>query len=54
MKRSILKTLSCAVIAAMTISLAPQALAQTTKGYKHKIPEKIMTPDKVQTRIGTL
>lgn len=27
---------------------------QATPGYNHKIPEKIMTPDKVQTRIGTL
>ena len=35
-------------------ALAPQALAQATKGYNYKIPEKIMTPDKVQTRIGTL
>ena len=35
--------------------VTPQALAQTaTPGYNHKIPEKIMTPDKVQTRIGTL
>ena len=57
MKHTILKTLSCAAIAAMTISLAPQALAQekdATSGYNHKIPEKIMTPDNVETRIGTL
>ncbi len=27
---------------------------QVTPGYNHKIPEKIMTPDKVETRIGTL
>ena len=56
MQRIILKTLTLAV-AAMTTSLAPQALAQdkqATKGYNHKIPEKIMTPDKVETRIGTL
>ena len=25
-----------------------------TPGYNNKIPEKIMTPDKVETRIGTL
>ena len=25
-----------------------------TPGYNHKIPEKIMTPDEVQTRLGTL
>ena len=41
-------------LAAMTISLAPEALAQATKGYNHPIPEKIMTPDRVETRIGTL
>ena len=27
---------------------------QKTPGYNHKIPDKIMTPDKVETRIGTL
>lgn len=25
-----------------------------TPGFKHHIPEKIMTPDKVETRLGTL
>ena len=39
----------------MTTSLALTALAQeATPGYNHKIPEKIMTPDKVKTSIGTL
>jgi hypothetical protein len=28
--------------------------AQATPGYNTAIPEKIMTPDKVETRIGTL
>ena len=28
--------------------------ADKTPGFNHKIPEKIMTPDTVQTRIGTL
>lgn len=28
--------------------------SQVTPGFNHKIPEKIMTPDTVQTRIGTL
>lgn len=27
---------------------------QKTPGYNHKIPDKMMTPDKVETRIGTL
>ena len=31
-----------------------QQAAQTTPGYNNKIPEQIMTPDAVETRIGTL
>ena len=27
---------------------------QPTPGYNTRIPEKIMTPDKVETRLGTL
>jgi hypothetical protein len=34
--------------------LAPTAFAEPTPGYNNKIPESIMTPDKVETRIGTL
>jgi len=34
--------------------LAPTAFAEPTPGYNTKIPESIMTPDKVETRIGTL
>ena len=35
--------------------MTPTALAQEpTPGYNNKIPESIMTPDKVETRIGTL
>jgi hypothetical protein len=30
------------------------AQAQNTPGYNSKIPEKILTPDTVETRIGTL
>jgi hypothetical protein len=30
------------------------AQAQNTPGYNNKIPEKILTPDTVETRIGTL
>ena len=29
-------------------------VAQNTPGYNNKIPENILTPDKVETRIGTL
>jgi hypothetical protein len=42
-----------AVLAAALMT--PSALAQEpTPGYNTKIPESIMTPDKVETRIGTL
>ena len=27
---------------------------QVTPGFNHWIPEKVMTPDRVETRIGTL
>ena len=43
-----------------TVSLASIALiakvswAQPTPGFNNKIPESIMTPDKVETRMGTL
>ena len=31
-----------------------ESSAQPTPGYNTSIPEKIMTPDKVETRLGTL
>ncbi len=34
--------------------LAPTAFAEPTPGYNTKIPESIMTPDKVETRVGDL
>jgi hypothetical protein len=37
----------------LALSVA-SAWAQATPGFNNKIPEKIMTPDTVQTRIGTL
>ena len=37
-----------------TQDLHAAARAQNTGGYNNKIPEKIMTPDTVETRIGTL
>ena len=33
---------------------APAAGGPPTPGFNHKIPEKILTPDTVETRIGTL
>jgi len=38
----------------MLVLLTSIGLAQVTPGYNTAIPEKIMTPDKVETRIGTL
>jgi len=45
------------IAAALSLALAlsaASAWAQNTPGYNHKIPEQIMTPDTVETRIGTL
>jgi len=48
-----------AVFAVLTVLvvvlMTPTAFAQErTPGYNNKIPESIMTPDKVETRVGTL
>jgi hypothetical protein len=45
------KTITVALAATLTITSAQAQ--DKTPGYNHKIPEKIMTPDKVETRIGT-
>jgi hypothetical protein len=37
-----------------TLAITSVHAAEKTPGYNNKIPEKIMTPDKVETRIGTL
>src|SRR5690606_22877524 len=43
------------LIAAALVACVPAPGAQgQTPGYNHKIPEKIMTPDTVETRLGTL
>src|SRR5580698_9515264 len=34
--------------------MASKDSTQNTPGYNHKIPQQIMTPDSVTTRIGTL
>lgn len=45
---------SC-IVAAGILTGVPAAFAQDkTPGYNYKIPEKIMTPDRVETRLGTL
>jgi hypothetical protein len=38
----------------MLVLLTSFGLAQVTPGFNTAIPEKIMTPDKVETRLGTL
>lgn len=46
------------ILIAPTVAIAslilPAMAQEPTPGYNHKIPEKIMTPDKVETSIGTL
>jgi len=56
MKRLAHNTLAFAAVTFLFIGLlAPTAYAENpTQGYNNKIPQKIMTPDKVETRIGTL
>jgi len=46
------KTMLATTVLAMSLTLV--AKEAPTPGYNTKIPEKIMTPDKVQTRIGEL
>jgi hypothetical protein len=54
MRNELLRVL--AVVAALQgVVMSHQAIAQdATPGYNTKIPESIMTPNKVETRIGTL
>jgi len=54
-KKSLLNLFMFAALALFTSGLlAPAVFAEPTPGYNTKIPESIMTPDKVETRIGTL
>lgn len=43
-----------ALAAVCLIAVASLAFGQSTPGYNNKIPQAIMTPDTVETRIGTL
>ena len=48
---------AAALTAALTVTTAYMqtvAAEEATPGYNQKIPDKIMTPDTVETRIGTL
>ena len=47
------KSLALLTLASLLITPLTQA-KETTPGYTQKIPAKLMTPDKVQTRIGEL
>ena len=47
---AVLMTLAC-----LAVPISSSALGQEkTPGFNQKIPEEIMSPDKVETRIGTL
>ncbi|VAX24027.1 protein of unknown function DUF882 [hydrothermal vent metagenome] len=48
-----IKTISLTTFLIAAIAMG-NILAQATDGYKTKIPEKILTPNKVETRIGEL
>lgn len=51
-----MKALSAAPLSVCTLIALGIGIvhAQNTPGYNHKIPQQIMTPDTVETRIGTL
>ncbi len=47
-------TFSVLALMAISVVLTLAWAEEPTPGYNNKIPESIMTPDKVKTRIGTL
>jgi hypothetical protein len=42
------------LVSLLMLSVCATAFAQNTPGYNNKIPDNIMTPDQVETSIGTL
>ena len=54
MTKLMIKLLLCSVIAFSLMVSAGQAKEAVTPGFNVKIPEQIMTPDKVDSRIGEL
>ena len=54
MKRKSLRSLTLAVVLVAALTPALAFAAEVTPGFNQKIPENIMTPDEVETRIGTL
>ena len=51
-----MKTRICSLFLSSLLILggSAEALAQNTPGFNNKIPDSILTPDAVETRIGTL
>jgi len=47
-------TLALFLATLLMLGASTAVFAQNTTGYKNKIPESIMTPDAVETRLGTL
>ena len=54
MRQTVLRTVILATAVAVIIPSASQVAAEVTPGFNNEIPESIMTPDSVDTRIGTL
>jgi hypothetical protein len=53
MYKSSLAAIACGMALAVLVGCGDSS-AESTPGYNNEIPEKIMTPDSVDTRIGTL
>lgn len=49
-----MKNIPLAAMIVSAVHLLPTVAEEPTPGFNHKIPEKIMTPDKVDTSMGTL
>ena len=53
-RTALVSTGSVLALVAVSVFLSMAWADEPTPGYNTKIPESIMTPDKVETRIGTL
>ena len=49
-----LKTVTPILSSILLLGVSTTGLAQNTPGYNNKTPDTILTPDTVETRIGTL
>ena len=54
MNTKIQKMYSLFLASLLVLGGSAAGLAQNTSGYNNKIPDNILTPDTVETRIGTL